>query len=235
MKSFLLRTFGSILLLTASSISLANHADGHWNHHHDRGNPIAGPRQHFAVASHFEHHRYFPPVGVAFHSLPRSYYSVPFHGVHYYCHEGIWYRHGAAGFIVIRPPVGIFVDILPPFYSTLWFGGIRYYYANDIYYRWDVAQRAYVVSDPPPDQAKEKSQIENDADRLFAYPRNGQTEEQKTTDVSECRQWANDQVGNQAGEGSSDTGSDTTEDPQRHDSFRRAQTACLEGRGYTVK
>jgi hypothetical protein len=226
MKSSLVRMLGPILLLSATSIALANHADGHWNHH-DRGNPVVAPRQHADAVAHFEHHRYFPPVGAAFRTLPRSYYSIPFHGAHYYCHDGIWYRHGATGFVVVRPPVGVYVDFLPPFYSTLWFGGVRYYFANDIYYRWDLAQRAYVVSEPPTEQTQDKMPAENDSDHLFAYPRNGQTDEQKTVDVNECKQWAVKQVGDAT------AASDT--DPQQRDSLRRAQMACLEGRGYTVK
>lgn len=233
MKSFIIRTLIASTLLSASSIAMADHAHNrsanHW--HGNRGGFVAAPRTHFEVGPRFEHHRYFPPVGAAFHTLPRSYYSVPFHGVPYYCHDGIWYSRGVGGFIVTRPPVGIFVDILPPFYTTLWFGGIRYYYANDIYYRWDVVQRAYVVSDPPRDQANENTPIENDADRLFVYPRSGQSQEQKIADVNECRQWANDQMGNE----SSESTSSASDDPHRNDSFRRAQTACLEGRGYTVK
>jgi hypothetical protein len=56
-------------------------------------------------------------------------------------------------------------------------------------------------------------------DGLFAYPKNGQTDAQQTSDRSECAQWAGAQTGQ--------TASNTMD-------YRRAMTACLQGRGYSV-
>ena len=55
---------------------------------------------------------------------------------------------------------------------------------------------------------------------LFVYPKNGQTEQQQSQDKQECSNWAASQPG--AGPGN------------RGDNLR-AQTACLEARGYSVK
>ena len=54
-------------------------------------------------------------------------------------------------------------------------------------------------------------------DGLFAYPKNGQSDEQQSADRRECGQWAGSQTG---GGGGPD--------------YRRALTACLQGRGYSV-
>jgi uncharacterized protein involved in type VI secretion and phage assembly len=62
----------------------------------------------------------------------------------------------------------------------------------------------------------------------MVYPKDGQTQEQIGKDKYECHKWAVSQTGfdpTQAG-GSA---------PNRRMDYIRAQTACLEGRGYSVK
>ena len=228
----------SSLGLTLCTSALAEHHDGHGSgreFHGHQGVAHAVPRAHVEASIHAGRGRYFPRPGFAYHTLPRSYYSVHYHGSPYYFHDGIWYRPGGIGFVVIRPPIGLFIDVLPPFYSTLWFGGTRYYYANDIYYRRDAVQDGYVVSEPPPDQSADGNPSTTSAppaDRVFAYPRNGQSDEQRATDEEECHQWAVNQVGidpHQAGEDKAAVSD------EKRDDFRRAETACLDGRGYSVK
>jgi hypothetical protein len=58
-------------------------------------------------------------------------------------------------------------------------------------------------------------------DGLFAYPKNGQSDEQQSTDRAECGRWAGSQTGS---DGSAAGNMD----------YRRALTACLQGRGYSV-
>lgn len=70
-------------------------------------------------------------------------------------------------------------------------------------------------------------------DDLSIYPKNGQTEQQIAVDRSECRAWAKDQTGfdpTQSGGGVS-----PDERAFRHQQYRRAMTACLEARGYSVR
>jgi hypothetical protein len=71
----------------------------------------------------------------------------------------------------------------------------------------------------PPTQIRNQGAAQRGDTDLFAYPKTGQTAEQQTRDRQECRNWA-----------ASQTGSDT--DSEGH---LRAQAACLEGRGYSVK
>lgn len=72
------------------------------------------------------------------------------------------------------------------------------------------------------------------SEKLFVYPRENQSEELQAKDRSECQSWATGQ-----------TGHDPTNPPagdmppfqwfQKQVDYVRAQTACLEGRGYTVR
>ncbi len=68
-------------------------------------------------------------------------------------------------------------------------------------------------------------------DDLSISAKNGQTQEQQWSDRYECHRWARDQSGfdptqiRDAGSGDAAT---------RRDQYRRAFTACLEARGYTV-
>jgi len=53
--------------------------------------------------------------------------------------------------------------------------------------------------------------------RIFMYPKNGQTQEQQSTDRRECQQWAAEQVG-----------------AANAPDYQRAMVACIEGRGYSA-
>ena len=66
--------------------------------------------------------------------------------------------------------------------------------------------------------------------KLAAYPRNGQSQERQARDHYDCYQFGVAQTGYdpmRAGYGASGTGNQTE--------FERAQAACFEGRGYTVR
>ena len=68
---------------------------------------------------------------------------------------------------------------------------------------------------------------------LFIYPKNGQGEEQQSKDRYECHSWAASQSGfdptQPLGRGGRVPGRAKRAD------YQRAQTACLEARGYSVK
>lgn len=67
---------------------------------------------------------------------------------------------------------------------------------------------------------------------MFVYPKNGQSEDQQSKDRFECNRWAVDNGGfdpTQAGSGAAPGALD------KRNEYFRAQVACLEGRGYTVK
>ncbi len=62
---------------------------------------------------------------------------------------------------------------------------------------------------------------------LYIYPAKGQSEQQQSDDRYECHRWA-------ANETKYDPIDDEYSPDQRAD-YQRAMTACLTGRGYTVR
>jgi len=125
--------------------------------------------------------------------------------------------------------LGLYYSTLPLYYSTLWWDGVPYYYADNNYYRWDGSVGQYETVNPPPGvQEQAGSQATSE---LMAYPKNGQTDEQQKKDKYECHHWATTQSGfdpTQAAAG-------TSAAPNQRSDYMRAQAACLEGRGYSVK
>jgi len=129
---------------------------------------------------------------------------------------------------------GLYFDALPLYYSTYWWGGSPYYYAGDNFYQWNASVGQYETVRPPQDLASEVSTTQAlESVSLFAYPRNGQTSAQQATDRIECQHWATGQTGID----SSPAGSTVpaTASPVRRPDYLRAESACLEGRGYSVQ
>jgi len=180
----------------------------------------------------YHHDHYYLPRGHEIAVLPRAAISVRVGGGPFYFHEGIWYRPHGPRFIVAAPPFGVVVPVLPAFYTTLWVRGVPYYYANDVYYTWHAEEHGYVVTSPPAEN-EVTVKTSSDSNDLFIYPKNGQPEQQQGTDRYECHNWAGDQTHydpTRPGGGVAANEAHT----KRADYFR-AMTACLEGRGYTVK
>lgn len=131
--------------------------------------------------------------------------------------------------------LGLYFATLPHYYSTYYWGGVPYYYANYTYYRWDPALGQYVTVAPPQGVAQLAPSAapagapSAPPQQLIVYPKNGQSEDQMGQDKFECHKWAVGQTGfdpTQAGGGAA---------PNKRSDYTRAQTACLEGRGYSVK
>jgi hypothetical protein len=125
--------------------------------------------------------------------------------------------------------LGLYFATLPVYYSTFWWGGIPYYYADDTYYVWNGTVRQYETVSPPPEIQGQAAAQSPAVSELIVYPKNGQTEEQQGKDKFECHRWAAEQTGfdpTEAGGGAA---------PGKRSDYFRAQAACLEGRGYTVK
>jgi hypothetical protein len=133
-----------------------------------------------------------------------------------------------------------FLPVLPLAYATYWYSGVPYYYANDVYYTWNPDYDGYTATDPPPLTDSSATGADGSAvpppagagagdlqamggpapgGQIFMYPKNGQSEEQQSTDRRECQQWAASQAGGGAANSSD---------------YRRAMMACIEGRGYSA-
>jgi hypothetical protein len=184
------------------------------------------------VDTRFNHNRAYPARGFAVDHVPEGSVTATFRGGSYYYQGGVWYQPMGGRFFVVAPPIGIVVPILPPFYTTVWFGGAPYYYANDTYYVWSADQQGYVVSDAPQDPDSATTQPPG-AEDLFIYPKNGQSDQQQATDRYECHAWAREQTGFDPTQplGGVDQGQVDASRAQ----YQRAEGACLEGRGYTVR
>jgi hypothetical protein len=181
----------------------------------------------------FGHNHYYPPRGYAVGVLPRGYVTYRYRNTPYYYNSGIWYRPGPGGFVVVRPAIGLYIGALPPFYTTVWYGGVPYYYADDVYYRYRQDRREYEVVDAPPETQTSTTQPAGAQSDLFIYPKNGQGEEQQSKDRYECHSWAANQSGFDPTQPMG--GVDESQASAKRADYQRAQTACLEARGYSVK
>jgi len=125
--------------------------------------------------------------------------------------------------------LGLYFAALPYYYSTYWWGGVPYYYADSNYYIWNSGVGQYQTVAPPAEVLSQAGGQAAGPAELIAYPKNGQSEEQLGKDKFECHRWAAAQTGfdpTQVGGGSA---------PGKRSDYFRAQAACLEGRGYSVK
>jgi hypothetical protein len=139
--------------------------------------------------------------------------------------RGGWYGPWAWGGLGL----GLYFATLPLYYSTVWWDGIPYYYADNTYYVWNGTVNQYETVSPPAGLQSQARAQSPGGSELIAYPKNGQSEEQQGKDKFECHRWAAGQTGfdpTQAGGGPA---------PGNRADYRRAQAACLEGRGYSVK
>lgn len=177
----------------------------------------------------YHHNRKYPVRGQYVKILPRDRHVFVHRNSKFYFSGGIWYRPDGARFVIAAPPIGLVVPFLPSYYATIWVGGIPYYYANEVYY----ANRGngYVVVEPPRQEVV--SEIPPPADQMFIYPRLGQSEQQQADDRYACHRWAVEQTGFDPTQPQGDT-QERLRIEKRAD-YQRAMSACLDGRGYTVK
>jgi len=211
--SILLMTFAT-LIGAHSSLALADRGPDHWP---DRG------REHVVE-------RHYPREGYVVRELPRERRVVVARGGRYFYSRGVWYAPRGPSFVVVHAPLGAFVPILPPFYTSVWFGGVPYFVADDTYYVWRDRERGYEVVDPP---AQTSSTTATGSDDVFVYPKNGQSPEQQSKDRYDCHRWARDET--QFDPTQPGGGVAAEQNASKRADYHRALTACLEGRGYSVK
>lgn len=168
-----------------------------------------------------------------------------------YWHGGFW----PAAYYGWSYP--LFLGFLPAVYATYYWGGVPYYYVNNVYYNWDAAENGYVATDPPPVSESYSDDVNAAAAAgpdtsaapavqdnappdvaqgattnlgIIAYPRNGQSDQQQSTDKFQCHSWAKGQAGFDPTSQSSSNASASA-----RSAYGRAMSACLEARGYTVR
>lgn len=163
-----------------------------------------------------------PPPGHVVPRLPARPWPAWHGGDRYWFSEGIWYapRPSGRGYVVVRPPVGIIVAELPVFRTVVRIGTVTLYLVHGVYYQ-PLVRGGYQVVAPPEGQL-------GSAPRLMIYPDRGQSPAQQARDEYECHGWAANRSGYDPTRGAPAW-------TQHGDEYRRAQAACLEGRGYTVR
>ena len=159
--------------------------------------------------------------------LPLGYLALSVAGLSYFYNDGLFYQPYSGGYVVVNPPLGAVVYRLPLGYHTYWYGRRVYYYAGDAYYQWLPSQSAYMVVQPPNAPVSAANLVNTDQ-HIYVYPTRGQTASETSKDRYECYLWAVKQTGYDPSEASSDSGT-------AFPGYKRALSACLEGRGYSVK
>ncbi|WP_106476522.1 hypothetical protein [Phytohalomonas tamaricis] len=113
---------------------------------------------------------------------------------------------------------------LPNFARELWIGSALYFIAAGTYYLWNAnTQRYEAVAPPPAVQQSDPNRYD-----VIAYPAHGQTQEQQSKDRYECHSWAVSQSGFDPASAQQAPAATVA------DTYRRALSACLTGRGYSV-
>lgn len=171
--------------------------------------------------------RHFHSIGFRLRVLPGPYVRIMFGGFPYFYYSGVFYQSYNSGYIVVSAPIGAFVTSLPEGFIAFTIGLATYYYINDTYYTCDDRREGYVVVEKP--AGADDAIASATTGRLIVYPNRGQDEEQQARDRYECHRWA-----------VSESGFDPTLEEEEFSAddnnvYRRALTACLEGRDYTVK
>jgi hypothetical protein len=253
---------GAVSLAASFLLGMAPLAGSAAPQHHDggerhfdgphQGPHYEGPRYGGHYEGHFDGHPHYgvPPHWVGMHPYwagPHAGYYVRPWGPHWAPHYwggGYW---GGAFWphVYLGWSFPWFLATLPIGYATYWWGGVPYYYWQGVYYVWSPNYGQYVVTDPPPvsggtpeDAAPppaQPGQAAPDDPRgamsLFVYPKNGQSQQQTDSDRYQCHEWA---VG-QTGYDPTNTANDTQAATATPANYKRAVTACLTARGYSVR
>jgi hypothetical protein len=132
-----------------------------------------------------------------------------------------------------------FMASIPFGAMSISFGGVPYYYINHVYYAWNPYYDGYVVTDPPPvagvpAAAPPPGSAPVAGGRgvlaLRVTPLKGQDAQQTANDRYACNTWAVAQSGFDP----LNAQQDAQASPQMRGDYRRAFTACLHARGYSV-
>ena len=170
-----------------------------------------------------------PTVGSKTKILPKSQQAIRFNRDNYHYNNGTFYRPQPNGnYLVVRPPVGIHVNHIPSGHISFHIGLTRYFYTNNAYYRWDPVRTVYIVVEKPVGAYTAVIEAnEYVGSEIFAYPNNGQSQAKQDSDRYECYLWAVEQTGFDP--------ATLDQDSDNASYYRRAVTACLVSREYTVR
>jgi len=244
------------LLVGSSSVFAEPHGGGFGGGHSSGGHFSAphyashGPGvAHYAAAPHYSAGGHAYVGGRAYGGYGYGYRGVGGYG--YRPWGGGYWRGGFWPAAYYGWSYPFYLGVLPALYATYWWSGVPYYYVNNVYYTWNAADNGYVATDPPPVSGDYTDDVNaaaaagaggpdsvppdvapptGQASDIIAYPRNGQSDQQQSTDKFECHNWAKAQTGFDPTSQSSSGAS-----PSARAGYGRAMAACLDARGYTVR
>jgi hypothetical protein len=170
---------------------------------------------------------HFYDIGFRLHVLPTPYVRIVIGGLPYFYSRGVYYRPYGSGYIVVSAPIGAFVQTLPEGFIAFTIGLNTFYFINDTYYMWDEARDGFVVVAKP--VGADKAMAKATEGRLYVYPNKGQSEEQQARDRYQCHLWA------VSASGIDPTSEEIQYTEQERHNYKRAISACLEARDYTVE
>jgi hypothetical protein len=165
-----------------------------------------------------------PPFGIIVPVLPPFYTRVWVGPYPYYYANDVYYAPGPQGYTVVEQPPGTIAmapppgTVVPPDYAVTELGPVN----NGVQ---QMAPAPPVSAAPPGPAVPPPAVAQAGGNQLFIYPRQGQNADQQNRDRSECNNWA----GSQTGRDPANSGGQMDPD------YQRALSACLDGRGYTVK
>jgi hypothetical protein len=109
-----------------------------------------------------------------------------------------------------------------------------YYYAPYYYSPYYYAPPPVVIREQPPAYFQPAPSVTPPStERIFIYPRQGQSEELQAKDRYECHRWAASQTHYDPTQPTS--GIPEAQVNQMRADYQRAMGACLDGRGYTMR
>ncbi len=116
-----------------------------------------------------------------------------------------------------------------PYYYAPYYAPYYYHYYDSYYYSPYYAPPPVVIREQPTVYAQPPASPE----RIFVYPRKGQSEKLQAKDRYECHSWAVSQTHYDPTQPAS--GTPEVQLNQMRADYKRAMGACLDGRGYTMK
>jgi len=166
------------------------------------------------------HDHIYPDRGDLVKELPHGAIAVHHAGLSYRFYEGVWFEPAGTAFIVVEPPIGLVVPTLPSFVTAVAYGGETYLYANDVYYRSRPDLGGYEVANDPIEPTLPTA----------STTAVSSTADQQARDRYECYLQAVSQTGFDPTRPNG--GVPPAQSAERQSAYDRAQTACLQARGY---
>jgi hypothetical protein len=128
------------------------------NHPRDRRPVVRNPAPyHGRVVVRHPVPRYGRVVG----NLPAKHRKVVVGRQNYFFHQGVFYRQGPGGYVVVRAPIGAIVATIPMGFLTFAVADRTYFYYGGMYYR-QVPSGYMVVESPPETVVVQESSDEPD-------------------------------------------------------------------------